>query len=222
MRLFTYRIVHDTGAAPNPFWGRCTLAICKPAIRRVAQPGDWVAATGSAVAPAGDLSRRVVYMMRVGETMAMRAYDAYTRDLLPEKIPDLRSSDFRRRAGDSIYDFTTEPPTLRRSVHQEGNRRTDLSGENVLISDHFFYFGHEAVPLPTRLWPIIKKGQGHKSTANDSYLAAFLRWVDGLKLEPGSILGRPISPLGSTEAWEVARLHAQEGRFEAKFHCGRP
>jgi hypothetical protein len=43
-RLFSYTIPVDDGAAPNPFRGMCTLAICKPTIRRVAKKGDWVAA----------------------------------------------------------------------------------------------------------------------------------------------------------------------------------
>jgi hypothetical protein len=33
-RLFSYTVRVDDGAAPNPFRGLCTLAICKPAIRR--------------------------------------------------------------------------------------------------------------------------------------------------------------------------------------------
>ncbi|WP_442940102.1 hypothetical protein [Nostoc sp.] len=36
MRLFSYCLTCDSGAAPNPFWELCTLAICKPRIRRVA------------------------------------------------------------------------------------------------------------------------------------------------------------------------------------------
>lgn len=50
-RLFTYTIPVDDGAAPNPFHGMCSLAICKPGIRRVAQPNDWVAGLGSKNAP---------------------------------------------------------------------------------------------------------------------------------------------------------------------------
>ena len=42
-RLFSYTIPIDDGAAPNPFHGMCTLAICKPGIRRVAKKGDWIA-----------------------------------------------------------------------------------------------------------------------------------------------------------------------------------
>ena len=43
--LFSYVLRYDDGAAPNPFWGTCTLAICKPAIRRKANLGDWVVGT---------------------------------------------------------------------------------------------------------------------------------------------------------------------------------
>lgn len=32
--LYTYCIPYDDGAAPNPYWGICTLVICKPVIRR--------------------------------------------------------------------------------------------------------------------------------------------------------------------------------------------
>ena len=46
-RLFSYCIPVDDAAAPNPFWGYCTLAICKPGHWRVAQVGDWVIGTGS-------------------------------------------------------------------------------------------------------------------------------------------------------------------------------
>lgn len=47
MRLFSYCIPVDDGAAPNPFWGVCTLTICKSKIRRVAEIGDWVVGVGS-------------------------------------------------------------------------------------------------------------------------------------------------------------------------------
>jgi hypothetical protein len=42
MKLYSYVVTHDTGFSPNPFWGCCTLADCKPAIRRTAKIGDWV------------------------------------------------------------------------------------------------------------------------------------------------------------------------------------
>ena len=37
MTLFSYVIEHDLGFAPNPFHGVCTLACCKPQIRKIAK-----------------------------------------------------------------------------------------------------------------------------------------------------------------------------------------
>lgn len=48
MRLFSYVVRFDSGFAPNPFYGYCTLATCKPPIRRTALVGDWIIGTGSA------------------------------------------------------------------------------------------------------------------------------------------------------------------------------
>lgn len=45
--LFSYVIPHDGGSAPNPYFGICTLAICKPVIRRTAKVEDWVVGLGA-------------------------------------------------------------------------------------------------------------------------------------------------------------------------------
>jgi hypothetical protein len=58
-RLFSYPIPIDDGAAPNPFHRMCSLVICKPAIRRLAERADWIAGLGSRNAPSGDLSGRL-------------------------------------------------------------------------------------------------------------------------------------------------------------------
>ncbi|MBC6697349.1 Nmad2 family putative nucleotide modification protein [Hymenobacter puniceus] len=54
MALYSYVLRFDTGDAPNPYGGVCTLAVCKPAIRRTAQIGDWILGTGSKNSPVGD------------------------------------------------------------------------------------------------------------------------------------------------------------------------
>lgn len=41
-RIYRYIQTHDSGIAPCPDGGQITLATCKPVIRRVARPGDWV------------------------------------------------------------------------------------------------------------------------------------------------------------------------------------
>jgi hypothetical protein len=175
--LFTYCIPYDDGAAPNPFWGTCTLVICKPGIRRAAKKGDWVVGTGSVNSPVGNTAGRVVYAMRITEKMPIPAYDNWCRKKLPGKIPDLTARDVRRHVGDAIYDFSTFAGTLRPSVHTEANRKTDLDGRYALLSDDFYYFGKNAVPLPEDLLPIVKQAQGHRSGANASYLQRFVEWI---------------------------------------------
>ncbi len=184
MRLYSYCIRYDDGAAPNPFWGICTLVICKPAIRRCAQVDDWVVGLGSANSPIGDISDCVVYAMKVSDRMTMQEYDEYCQRHHPRKIPQWRNrKDYRLRVGDCIYDYSDgEPPILRWSVHDEGNRERDLGGKCALLSNHFYYFGDKPIKLPDRLGPIIHATQGHKSDANQPYIEEFINWIESSKV----------------------------------------
>jgi hypothetical protein len=189
--LFSYCIRYDIGSAPNPFWGLCTLAICKPNIRQSANVGDWVVGTGSAVSPIGNISDKVVYAMRVTQKMTMEDYDRFTRSKLPRKIPLMTSIDPRRRSGDSIYDFSTSLPLLRPSVHGEGNKKTDLKGGWVLLSNHYFYFGDSPVDLPEELLEIVKKGPGHKANFDPYDVDAFIHWIHSFGYPPATLIGKP-------------------------------
>ena len=193
MKLFSYCIPFDDGAAPNPFWGVCSLAICKPKIRRAANVGDWIAGTGSRHSPIGDVSGELVYAMRVTAKLRMAAYDDLTKAELHGKIPVPQSGDPRRRVGDSIYDFSSPagPRQRKGTVHDEREQRKDLSGEYVLLSTHFFYFGDAPIALPPFLQPIVNQRQGHKSHANDAYAEPFVEWIEGLGHPPGTLVGAP-------------------------------
>lgn len=191
--LFTYRLRYDDGAAPNPFGGVCSLVICKPRIRLRAQEGDWIAGTGAVSSGLPGASHRLVYAMKVTRKMLMEEYDTHTRRNLPVKVPDIRNEDPRRWVGDSIYDFSTTPPRIRRGVHDENSRDTDLGGQYALLSSHFFYFGRNAIPLPEDLRRIVKEGQGERSKGNAPHVARFIDWIEGLGHEPGSVLGDPIT-----------------------------
>ena len=192
--LYSYCIPYDDSAAPNPFWGVCTLAICKPRIRLAATVDDWIVGTGSMNSPIGDIAGKVVYAMRVTQKMTMEEYDQFTRLKLPRKIPQMKSADPRRRFGDSIYDFAAPIPPIplfRPSVHGEGNRSTDLRGGFVLLSNHFFYFGDKPVALPNALSKIVKQGQGHKSLSNAPFVDDFVQWIHDLGYQPATLIGNP-------------------------------
>jgi hypothetical protein len=100
LTLFTYTVRVDRGSAPNPFWGICTLAICKPSIRRVAKPGDWIVGFGSKNANGVDHSGKVVYAMQVHQVMTFSEYDTFCGEQLMGKIPDVSHRDVRRRLGE--------------------------------------------------------------------------------------------------------------------------
>ncbi len=191
-RLFSYTIPVDDGAAPNPYGGICTLAICKPAIRRVAHKGDWVVGLGSKRAPSGDLSGRVVYAMKVSNVITFAEYDELAQRELPIKIPDFEANQVWSKLGDCIYDYSNGAiPIKRRGVHDKSNESTDLNGINVLISDEFYYFGKNTIPLPNNLTNIVHQRSGHKSNANNPYVGAFVNWINSSGFEPNRLHGEP-------------------------------
>lgn len=183
-KLYSYVIKYDNGSAPNPFWGACTLTICKPAIRRTASVGDWIIGTGSKNSKLSDgnsydLSDSIVYAMKISDKKTLAEYDEFCRLNLPDKIPKSHDQDWRKRMGDCIYGFENgTEPVIRKGVHGELNRDRDLSGLNALISNHFYYFGEEPRPLPDYLKAIIKKNQGHLKIEKIDLIEKFEKWIN--------------------------------------------
>jgi len=188
-KTISYVVRWDDGAAPNPFWGVCSLVVCKPRIRLAAQKGDWILGTGGKNSPLGDTRGRAIYAMHVTEDkLSMAEYDRFCRSKLPQKIAVWSSSDLRRKYGDSIYDFATNPPAIRPSCHDEGNRERDLRGGYALLSSEFYYFGNRAPALPARLLAVVKDGQNHQWKPNEPYKDEFVRWI---RTHRQGVHGRP-------------------------------
>src|ERR1700691_5469200 len=101
MRLHSYVVARDYGFAPNPFFGICTLATCKPRIRSAAKIDDWVVGTGSKTRLRDD---HLVYAMRVTGSLTFEEYWADPR--FRRKKPNLRGSK-KQAFGDNIYFRTT-------------------------------------------------------------------------------------------------------------------
>jgi Nucleotide modification associated domain 2 len=190
-KLYSYTVRVDDGAAPNPFRGLCTLTICKPVIRRVAEPGDWIAVTGSRNAPSGDLSGYLVYAMRVDEVLSLANYDQCCGQFWRRRIPGISSLDLSERLGNCIYDFSRGEPIQRPCVHGPLNISKDLSGQNALVSKHFYYFGSRAIPLPPHLAEMCHQTQGHRSDANDPFFKDFVRWIEREECNVGQPYGWP-------------------------------
>jgi len=188
MRLFTYILRSDTGFAPNPFWGFCTLACCKPAIRRVARVGDLVIG----LSPKSH-GHRLAYAMEVTEVVP---FPEYWRDpRFAAKRPQWKSPKVVQRCGDNCYEpladrrFRQLPSihSMRDGTENTANMQRDLSGERVLISMRFWYFGASAVPLPADLSFAIV-GRGQRSKFAEEQIQAFRGFLSTL---PPGIHGPP-------------------------------
>jgi hypothetical protein len=193
MKLYSYTLRYDAGAAPNPFWGICTLVICKPAIRRTAEVGDWIVGLGSAKSPIGDISDHVVYAMKVTSKMTLEEYDQFCKTFVAKKKPDWRNRDYRMRMGDCIYNYVagSTNPKMRTGVHIEENMEKDLSGLYALVSKQYYYFGDKPIKLPDNLRPIMHATQGHKSDTNQEYVENFVNWIESLDIIPNKVIGEP-------------------------------
>jgi hypothetical protein len=95
--VFSYVIEHDLGFAPNPFQGACTLACCKPRIRKKAALGDLVLGMGAAKPK---LQKHITYWMRVDEILT---FDEYWRDHRFRRKKPVMSGTTFLRYGDNIY-----------------------------------------------------------------------------------------------------------------------
>lgn len=100
-RIHSYVVRYDSGFAPNPFYSYCTLATCKPGIRRSANVGDWVVGSGSkdrSVRRGG----RLVYAMRITESMT---FDEYSRDPRFESKKPYRNGSRKQSCGKESCTF---------------------------------------------------------------------------------------------------------------------
>jgi hypothetical protein len=145
VRLFSYKMTNDSGFAPNPFFGVLTMATCKPGMRKSKRRGDWIAGFTSKKLCGDEIGEeRLVYLMQV--TGKIPISDYFSHPDFQKKIPDLSHDVFVHKAGDNIYKPHVDGFTqLENKNHTDEHVGHDLSGEYVLISTRFYYFGRESL-----------------------------------------------------------------------------
>jgi hypothetical protein len=183
IRLFSYKLTHDTGFAPNPFWGVMTLSTCKPKIRLSKQKGDWIAGFTSQTLCGDSVGEeKLVYLMEVTDKFSLSDY--FNSPIYKKKIPNLNKSQCVYLAGDNIYRPTDSVTPLfdnfeqlENPYHGEKHKQRDLSGKFILAGNRFFYFGSKAIQIPLDLRPNVPRGQSaHGSLTIDS--AVVQRFID--------------------------------------------
>jgi len=182
MKIYAYLVPVDDGAAPNPYGGVCTLAICKPNLRKIAKQGDWLVGL--------DSKSQLIYTMEITTVMIMKEYDTYTKENLPIKIPNKTSKNIEEQMGDSVYDFSNDEIKLRPSVHSCCTKEMDLAGKNVLLSTCFYYFGDQVKTLPKEFENIVNLDMDFLKLTNELEIT-FLTWLENQNFEKNKIYSNP-------------------------------
>ena len=180
MRLCSYIIKEDTGLAPNPFWGWCTIAVCTPNHMNIKLvSGDWIIGTG-----VNGMAGKLVYAMKVSEKIH---FDSYFKDIrFQNKKPQL-DSDWKKQCGDNMYFFDENGRWKQKTVlHHDTakDRKTDTRYPYVYVANQFYYFGEHAIDIPSQFQVLIKQGRGCLCTHPEALVAQFLVWLEE-KYTPG-------------------------------------
>ncbi|MCK5607443.1 hypothetical protein KAR91_36500 [Candidatus Pacearchaeota archaeon] len=184
MRVCTYIVVHDTGLAPNPFWGWCTLALCTPNHMGIKlEKGDWIV---------GFLSKarnnNLLYAMELYEILDFNDY--YNTKRFSKKIPNIEGS-WKERCGDNIYFKNNYGKwTQAKTIYHRGMLKKDTKHPRVFIAKNYYYFGDKSVAIPPCYHSLVPNRQGVKCKHNQELVKAFFQWID--KNYHKWILGNPI------------------------------
>ena len=183
MHCFRYRMDHDYGFAPNPFWNYLTLATCKAQIRnsRTLATGDWIVGLGSKKMKN---EGTIIYAAQVEKIIP---FDDYWN--LPEYQVKkaITNGTLLQMYGDNVYHTVNGKVVQEHCAHSisalkpnKDHLKSDASGKNVLICERFYYFGDHAPELPKELAYIGDTGNPRAiryTDLDDAKIQPFLDWL---------------------------------------------
>jgi len=173
MRLCSYIIKEDSGLAPNPFWGWCTIGVCTPNHMNIKLgPGDWIIGSGTK-----NMAGKLIYAMRVSERLHFNDYfkDPRFQDKKPQRGPD-----WKRVCGDNMYFLDENGEWMQRTVIHHNtaeDRAKDIKHPYVYVGDQFYYFGENAVDIPSQFHGLLWQRRGCNCTHPEVLVVQFLEWL---------------------------------------------
>lgn len=192
MKLLKYVMTSDTGLAPNPYFGICSLAVCTPNHTNARlDVGDWI--VGHSCKATGN---KLIYAMRVTRILTMPEYfKGYTK-----KHPKPDGNEVER-CGDNVYDNSSGKwRRLPSPCHNNEDAFAKDQGKPVFLSEgeeSFWYFGG-IDDLATRGFPVtfsnlIKDRQGISYVRDRDVIDKFVRWLKGYGRS--GLIGTPRDPV---------------------------
>lgn len=180
MRLHSYVVEHDIGFAPNPFHGVCTLAACKPRIRKYAKLAEYVIGVGT---KKRCLDGRLVYLMKISE---ITTFDNYWKDARFVRKRAVINGSWVQRCGDNIYHRNQFNEWIQEhSFHSKKGGITDPDNlrvdtgttDRVLIGEWFIYWGDNAPLIPRKFRQFVHRGIGNHYVDDETAIKKFIAWA---------------------------------------------
>jgi hypothetical protein len=179
MNYYSYVISRDFGFAPNPFGEYCTLATCKPKIRKIANINDWVFGISPKILQTGN---QLIFAMKVSQKLLYNDY--WNSPLFQFKKPVMNGS-LKQMYGDNIYFMNTDGSWLQADSHHSfengeinnKNLNRDKKGEFVLIASEFYYFGKDSIEIPENLKSEFTVGIGHRRV-DKAAASKVINWLE--------------------------------------------
>lgn len=194
-RVYMYVVDRDFGFAPNPFHGVCTLATCKPPVRKGASAGDWVIGMGGSRLKA---TGRCIFAMEVTQAVTFNEYWASRefRNKRPvrngSRVMMVGDNIYHRQEGQAVWQQLDSHHSLVDGSPNPVNVRKDTKADRVLISRNFYYFGSEAPLVPAEMLKRIgfKNARGHRVFDADT-CCEFMRWITSHQEVTNTVLADP-------------------------------
>lgn len=181
MRIHTYVIAVDSGAAPNYDPPCTTLAVCKPRIRRTAQPGELVLAFAGAKENPHE-PHTVVWAGIVSEKLPFADYWNDKRFADKKPGPSPTPDNFYRPTRDGGLLWIENP------VHGPEAAEHDTNGQFVLAFETSWRFGAHGPTLPAEFG--LRMTHGRRGERLHEFTDAEWRrlqyWLDAQSQTPGT------------------------------------
>jgi len=177
MKALIYKIIYDTGLAPNPFGKYCTLALCTPNHGHAKQlrTGDWIIGHSGT-----DGNFKLIYAMRLTENMI--SLDEYYNDnRFTYKRPNRFGSKVEK-AGDNMYYLEKGLYVQDKYAYYHRkivDKEKDIYGNRVFISDYFYYLGKKSNINFPKLFPaLVCKTRNFNYVYNENLIDKFVKWLE--------------------------------------------
>lgn len=169
--LYSFLQTIDNGGAPCVTKNLLSFGNCKPRIRKHAKVGDLIVSFAAKSMKLKCEKPQILWIAKITKVVKMKEY----YNLYSERT-------------DCIYDDNLN--LLDNPFHCCSNIERDLSGENVLLSDDFIFFGKNHIDVDEQFSEIVPKVQGHLSKKNSKHEESFNKYFE--QFESRKIFGSHI------------------------------